>query len=145
MNLTGLVTEPLRKAKSSPNGWSIEEHLTHIHEVRYHWLGEVSSSHQATVGDVLMEVDGNWVPIEDFEEIKAQLKGSGGAVRDAVAQALGMDTEEVGPYSSPIFFMQHMVWHEGYHFALILLALRLAGVEPSEDWEEENVWGIWRS
>ncbi len=38
-----------------------------------------------------------------------------------------------------------MVWHEGWHAGIILLALRLNGREPAEQWEETNLWGIWRS
>jgi hypothetical protein len=37
-----------------------------------------------------------------------------------------------------------MIWHEGWHVGLIFLALRLAGEEPKQEWEEANVWGEWR-
>jgi hypothetical protein len=37
-----------------------------------------------------------------------------------------------------------MVWHEGYHAGLILLALRNAGQEPTEEWDEYNIWALWR-
>jgi hypothetical protein len=38
-----------------------------------------------------------------------------------------------------------MVWHDGWHVGLIFLALRLNGQEPREEWEEPNVWGLWRT
>lgn len=144
-NLISLITPDVLQARPSADGMPIIEQVCHIHEVRYGWLGKVSPTQQATVGEVLREADGQWIPIEDFEEIKRQLGLSAAAVREAVREALEKKVTTTGPYSHPAFFIQHMCWHEGYHFALILLALRMAGVDPTDEWEEENVWGIWRS
>ena len=115
---------------------TIAEQLCHVHRVRCGWLGKVSPLHQARVGELS--------PTSELFEIKNQLALSALAVRDATAEALARGTTKFGPYDHPVFFLQHMLWHEGYHFALISLALRNAGAEPSEDWEKTNVWGIWR-
>jgi len=144
-NLAGLATPEAAQLRSSADGSTIAGHLCHIHETRYGWLGEVSKEHQAKLGEVFREVDGSWVPIEDLDEIKRQLAISAEAVPAAVRSLVDAGQTRVGPYSHPTFFLQHMLWHEGYHFGLITLALRNGGLEPSEEWEEENVWGIWRS
>ncbi len=145
LNLASLVTEENRRTKSSDDSSAIDMHLCHIHESRYWWLGKVSSKHQATLGDVVRQEGDGWVPIDDLDEIRTELGVSAKAVRDAVEEVMTAGGGPVGPYSHPFYFMQHMLWHEGYHFALVLLALRNAGCEPSEEWEEQNVWGIWRS
>ena len=145
LNLASQVTtEALRSAKSSDKGMSIVEHLCHIHECRYGWLGKVSPKHQAQVGDVLQKSGENWLPITDFEEIKHQLSVSAQAIRDAVAEAIQDGKTRIPPYDHPVFFLQHMLWHEGYHFSLIRLALCKRGAEPSDAWEEKNVWALWR-
>ncbi len=145
LGLAGLVTEENRRTKSSPDSFEADMHLCHVHESRYWWLGKVSPKHQATLGDVVRQEGEDWVPIDDLDEIRRQLSVSGVAVRDAVEEAMADGGGAVGPYSHPFHFMQHMLWHEGYHFALVHLALRNAGCEPTEEWEEQNVWGIWRS
>ena len=46
-------------------------------------------------------------------------------------------------YDHPILFLQHMVWHEGYHHGQIKLALK-AGGRPITDNEAGSVtWGVW--
>ena len=144
-NLCTRVGEDERVLKASNDGWPIDEHLCHIHESRYGWLTKVAPAIAASLGDVFVQNGDVWTPIQDLNEIKRQLALSGDAVGNAVREHLKAGTTKVGPYSHPIQFLQHMLWHEGYHFALITLALRLAGKECTEEWEEESVWGIWRS
>lgn len=145
VNLCTLVTDENRKTKSSPDGWPIDEHLCHVHDTRYYWIGQAAPGKGKEIGEVYEKVGEEWQPIPDLEEIKRQLPISAKSVREAVREAILAGSVEAGPYSSPIMFLQHMLWHEGYHFSLILLALRNAGCEPSEDWEDVNVWGLWRT
>jgi hypothetical protein len=84
------------------------------------------------------------VPSKDLGEIRARLAESEELVRTWVSEGLETGVQKVGHYDHPVLYLQHMVWHEGWHFALIMLALRLAGHEPSEEWECENVWDLWR-
>lgn len=87
-------------------------------------------------------------PLDDLNAIKAALEASGAAVRAAVEEALQtggpMKSENI-TYDNPVLFLQHMVWHDGWHIGLIFLALRKNGQEPPEEWEEPNVWGQWRT
>jgi uncharacterized damage-inducible protein DinB len=144
-NLFGLIGEEERGLKASVDGWPVVEHLAHIHEVRYGWLSKASKPHAAELGEVFEQHGEEWKPIADLDEIKRQLALSAAAVGNAVRELIAAGAGRVGPYSHPVHFLQHMIWHEGYHFAILTLALRLAGKEPGGEWEEENVWGVWRS
>ena len=144
-NLFSCIGEEERNLKASEDGSTLVGYLCHIHECRYGWLNQVSPTHAAVIGDVMMQQGEAWTPISDLDEIKRQLNISRQAVIDAVRDLIDEGKTRVGPYDHPVHFLQHMLWHESGHFAIMMLALRLAGKEPDEQWEEDNVWGIWRS
>lgn len=144
-NLVGRVSDKNALVQSSGDGSTIAGHLAHIHETRYWWLGQVAPELREPLGEVFRQDGERWIPIDDLNEIKRQLALSSDAVLTAVRSKIEAGASKVGPYSHAIFFLQHMLWHEGYHFGLVVVALRNAGEEPSEEWEEANVWGIWRS
>jgi uncharacterized damage-inducible protein DinB len=136
--------EALLDAKATADGWTVAFHLCHIHETRYYWLGQVGKARAESLGDVFTEQDGEWIPSRDVGHIRAQLAASAKAVRDATADLIAADAEPAGPYFHAVHFLGHMVWHEGWHAGLILTAFRQAGRED-EEWENENVWGLWRA
>ena len=137
------VDENNRHLKPSEDGWPLDYQLAHIHQVRHYFLGNVAPEAAAAVGDSF--VDGWETPVNDLSKIKALLLDSGQAVRDEVRKALEGNVDKFGWYDNPVLFLQHMVWHEGWHVGLIFLGLRLAGQEPPQEWEEEKVWGEWRT
>lgn len=141
--IAGRIDESTRKLLPSPDGWSLDKHLAHIHETRYFWLSKVSPERAKDLPDAFKE-DGA-TPIDDLDEIKAALKPSVQAIREAMEELLVGDGTPVGGYDHPVLFLQHMVWHEGWHVGLLMLGLRLAGHEPPQEWEEANVWGEWRT
>lgn len=144
-NLASIVDESLIDAKPDPGGWPIAYHLCHIHHVRRGWLKSIEEASLEPIGRLIENDDsemGAWT--RDVATIRAELAKSAAAVRQLVAKHLDADSARVGPYTHVIEFLQHMVWHEGWHVGLIFLAMRLAGKEPDEKWEEHNVWGIWR-
>lgn len=124
----------------------MDRHLAHVHEVRYGWLKNVSPGHVKALGETF---EGDWTtPVEDLATIKAELDKSGEAIGDAMRELFASGAQKVGGYDHPVLFLQHMVWHEGWHVGLLMLGLRLAGQEPPEEWEEweeTNVWGEWRT
>lgn len=142
--LMARITEEDRTLKPSHDGWQIDEQLAHIHGCRKGWLSSMSPDYIEGLGKAMIVEGENYRPIDDLEEIKRQVVGSGEKIGTVVEELIKSGAGRVGPYTHPVQFMQHMLWHEGYHFALIVLALRLAGREPDEIWEERNVWGIWR-
>jgi uncharacterized damage-inducible protein DinB len=132
-----------RHLKPSEDGWPLDYHLAHMHHVRKEWLTKVNPERGSRLGNAFTAEWEN--PIEDLDAIRERLQESGRAVRDAVRDALAAGTGAVGGYDHPILFLQHMVWHDGWHVGLLFLGLRLAGQEPPPEWEEENVWGEWRT
>jgi len=138
-----LVTEDTRKALPSPDGWPLDKQLAHIHQVRRHWLSDFDPNRAAKLGRTF--TDGWDTPIDDLAAINSHLNDSAAAVRAAVSDAIIHGTIGKGAYENPVLFLQHMVWHEGWHVGLILTALRLAGHETTEEWEESHIWGLWRT
>lgn len=143
------ITEETRGALPSPDGWPLDRHLAHIHNVRNGWLTEVAPAREALAtifrtgeGGLALDEEGT-LPVS-LDEIKRLLGLSAQAVRDTLAEALPQGDAPLGPYTHPVHFLQHMVWHEGWHAGLIMTGLRLAGHEPTEEWEEEHVWSLWR-
>lgn len=141
--LASKVDESNRHVKPSEDGWSLDHQLAHIHLVRRFWLSQVDPERGKALPETF--VDGWTTPITDLGEIKRALKASDKAIRDAVEELLRKEPAPVGGYDHPVLFLQHMVWHEGWHVGLLFLGLRLAGQEPAEEWEEANVWGEWRT
>lgn len=141
--LAGIVDENVLNAKPSEDGWTIGFHLCHMHGVRKGWLSEISPSHAESLESL---IEGGWqgTPSSDLRLIRAELRKSGEAVGTAFRDLMSRGVERIAPYDHPVHFLEHMVWHDGWHYGLIALALRLAGKELDEEWEERNVWGIWR-
>lgn len=144
--VASLIDDENRAAKPSEDGWGIDRHLAHMHGVRRYFLSQVAPEQAA--GLVSASADSEGTPLSDLNAIKACLKASGMAVREAVSRAIERGGPMAGEhvvYDTPVLFLQHMVWHDGWHIGLIFLALRLNGQEPPEEWEEPNVWGQWRT
>jgi len=140
-SLADLVDEKIRSVKPSEDGWPLDAQLAHVHQTRRWWLKSTDAKYLEGYGRAVLE-DGE-TPIADLGEIKGLLVQSAAAVRTATLEGLKAGGK-FGPYDHAIFFLQHMVWHEGYHAGLILLALRNAGQDPSDEWCEKHIWELWR-
>ena len=142
-----LITEENRHALPSEDGWALDKQLAHMHNTRKFWLSQVAPDRAIPLGKSYADEAGT--PIADLDALKSYLQASGEAVgeavRDALAKGMGPLKSENVTYDNPVLFLQHMVWHDGWHVGLIFLALRLNGQEPPEEWEEPNVWGQWRT
>lgn len=144
-NLFELVNERNKGAKPSEDGMPIYEQFAHIHNTRRFWLSKTAPEYLEHHGRSYTQIaEDDWQAIEDLSQLRELLQASAKSVRDATEKAVKSGAKPFGGYDDPVFFLQHMLWHEGYHFALITLALRLAGEEPADEWEERNVWGLWR-
>ncbi|MCW5937501.1 MAG: DinB family protein [Fimbriimonadaceae bacterium] len=143
-NITTLLTPELLEAKPSEDGWTVAFHLAHLHSTRRYWHMNAAGL-EKPYGPSLYTVTGDeWIPSHDLDEIRERLAESEGLVHDWVATKIMEGAQQVGNYDHPVLYLQHMIWHEGWHCGLIFLALRLAGHEPTEEWECENVWDLWR-
>jgi uncharacterized damage-inducible protein DinB len=138
-----LINESNRHVKPSEDGWELDKQLAHTHRVRAFWLSRVDPERAEKLGSAFQPDTPN--PITDLDAIRGLLKDSELAIREAVAEGLQKPLEPIGGYDNIVLFLQHMIWHEGWHVGLIFLGLRLNGEEPEEEWEEPNVWGQWRT
>jgi uncharacterized damage-inducible protein DinB len=71
------------------------------------------------------------------------LNESAKVVRDAVTSRLESGRPMDLHYDHPILFLQHMIWHEGYHHGQIKLALKVAGHPLSDDEAGPVTWDVW--
>lgn len=135
------IDDTNRNALPSPDGWPIIEHLAHIHEVRRFHLDQLDEDG----ANSLPRPSASGYEDLDLNVLRGMLDESAGAVRKAMKEALDEGRVQCGGYDHPLFFLEHLIWHEGWHIALIFLALRLAGQDPPEEWSESRVWGEWRT
>lgn len=143
-NLANAVTEDVKDATSGEGEWPIGQHLCHIHLVRYDWLGQVDPQAIIDLPKTWAQVDGDWVLSNDLDEIRSALDQSAARIRSVMAEKLSQPGK-AGPYDHPVLFLQHMIWHEGWHVGSIIRTLRAAAKEPSDEWQEANIWSNWRT
>ena len=137
LNLLGGLPEGGLEARVMATGPSVAQLFTHIHYVRLVFISEDAPE----FGTELPE--GEWREESDPDRIAQMLNISAQAVRDAVESRVkagrGMDRH----YDHPILFLQHMLWHEGYHHGQIKLALKATGRPITDDKAGPVTWGVW--
>ena len=84
-----------------------------------------------------------WAAERDRNCIAQMLKDSAKAVRDAARGRLEAGRDMDVHYDHPIFLLQHMIWHEGYHHGQIKLALKLTGLTIADDKAGPVSWRVW--
>ena len=84
-----------------------------------------------------------WRAERDPDRIAQMLKDSARAVRNAVKDRVEAGRDMDLHYDHPIFLLQHMIWHEGYHHGQIKLALKLAGRPITDDEAGPVTWDVW--
>jgi uncharacterized damage-inducible protein DinB len=123
-----------RAAKDSP---AVAEMFTHMHYVRLVFLSEDTPEFAA----VLPESE--WQDERDRARIAEMLNASARAVGDAVRGRMEANRAFDRHYDHPILFLQHMVWHEGYHHGQIKLALKMSGCPIPDEEAGRVTWHVW--
>lgn len=124
----------LKATESSP---SMAQLFTHIHYVRLVFISEDAP-------DFPVEVPKQeWQAERDPNRIAQMLNGSAKAVREVVQSRIESDRDMILHYDHPILFLQHMIWHEGYHHGQIKLALKLTGHALVDEKAGPLTWGVW--
>lgn len=124
----------LRASDGSP---TVHGLFMHMHYCRLVFVHETAPE----IGAVVPA--GEWRGERDRDRIAAMLNESADAVRDAVVGRLRAGRPMDTHYDHPILFLQHFVWHEGYHHGQIKVALKAAG-RPFDDEEIGRVtWDVW--
>ena len=137
VNLLQAVPEGGLEAKAMEGGPSVAEMFTHMHFVRLVFISEDAPEFATDLPEK------EWVSEPNPDRIAKMLNESAKAVRDVVKNRVQTGQDMKLHYNHPILFLQHMIWHEGYHHGQIKLALKLAG-RPITDAEAGPVtWSIW--
>ena len=79
----------------------------------------------------------------DPGRIAQLLNDSAKAVRAAVKSRVEAGRDMNIHYDHPILFLQHMLWHEGYHHGQIKLTLKQAGRPLTNKEAGPLTWRIW--
>ena len=116
---------------------SVARMFTHIHFVR---LVFVSEDAPDSAVDLPSE---EWREEQDPERIIEWLNMSARVVRDAVRERIESGRDMDIHYDHPILFLQHMIWHEGYHHGQIKLALKAKGLPIGDEEAGPVTWGVW--
>lgn len=113
------------KAKAADDSPTVAAMFGHIHHVRMAMVHENAPEHAS------LEMGFDWIE-HTADEIKQLLYGSAGAVHNAVKDRIESGREMDMHFDHPLLAIQHLIWHEGYHYGQIKLALKLSGM-PIED------------
>lgn len=137
VNLLHVLPEGGLDAKAIEGSPSVAEMFTHIHYVRLVLVSEDAPDFATSLPDK------EWVAEQDRNRIAQMLNQSAKIVRDALTNRIETQREMDVHYDHPILFLQHMIWHEGYHHGQIKLALKLAGRPLSDDDAGPVTWDVW--
>jgi len=137
VNLLRAVPEGGLDAKAIKGSPSVAQMFTHIHYVRLVFVLEDAPEFATKLPEE------EWVAERDANRIAEMLNHSAKVVRDAVKNKVETRAATNLHYDHPILFLQHMIWHEGYHHGQIKLALKLAARPISDDEAGPITWDIW--
>lgn len=137
VNLLGALPEGGLEARAIEGSPSVAEMFTHIHYVRLVFVSEDAPDFATSLPDK------EWAFEPDRNRIAQMLNDSAKTVREAVKNKIETGREMDLHYDHPILFLQHMIWHEGYHHGQIKLALKVAGRPLSDDDAGPVTWDVW--
>jgi len=137
VNLVRAVPEGGLEARAMEGSPSVAQMFTHIHYVRLVFVFEDAPEFAREVPK------GEWVIERDRGRLADMLNDSAKVVREAVKDRIEAGRDMDLHYDHPILFLQHMIWHEGYHHGQIKLALKVAGRPVTDEEAGPVTWGVW--
>jgi uncharacterized damage-inducible protein DinB len=137
VNLLRAIAESSLEVRAMEGSPSVAEMFTHIHYVRLIFISEDAPEFSSSLPEK------EWIAEHDRGRIADMLNESSRAVRDAVKSKVETGQEMKLHYDHPILFLQHMLWHEGYHHGQIKLALKLAGHPITNEEAGPVTWRVW--
>ncbi len=121
-----------RAAAGSP---TVAQLYAHVHYVRLVFVSEEAPEFAKPVPE-------EWVDERDLERIAKALDESAKVVRDAVKGRVTAGKDMDRRYDHPILFLQHMLWHEGYHHGQVKIAMKAAGTPLADDVAGPVTWAL---
>jgi uncharacterized damage-inducible protein DinB len=137
VNLLRALPQGGLDARVMEGGPSVAQMFTHMHFVRLVFVTEDAPEFATTLPPE------EWVVERDAGRIAEMLNQSANVVRNAVKSRVETNQDMKIHYDHPILFLQHMIWHEGYHHGQIKLALKMANHPLSDDKAGPITWDIW--
>ncbi len=125
------------EARAAVDSPCVAELFTHMHYVRLVFVSEDAPEGAGNLPEK------EWLLERDAERIAKMLNESARTVREAVKSRLEAGRQMDVHYDHPILFLQHMIWHEGYHHGQIKLALKAAGRAMPDAEAGPVSWQIW--
>jgi uncharacterized damage-inducible protein DinB len=123
-----------RSAEGSP---TVAQLFMHMHYVRLAFVEEDTPEFAVPVSTE------EWLDERDPARIEAMLNESTRIVRDAAKARIVSGKPMDMHYDHPILFLQHMIWHEGYHHGQIKIALKRVGTPVPDSVAGPATWGVW--
>ena len=139
VNLLRVVPPGGLAVRATQDGPTVGQLFTHMHSVRLAFVSEDAPEFCAPA-DVPKE---EWLDARDAAGIERMLNDSARIVREAVHGRLESGRDMDVHYDHPILFLQHMLWHEGYHHGQIKLALKLTDQPIPDKVAGPVTWGVW--
>jgi uncharacterized damage-inducible protein DinB len=137
VNLLRALPEGGLEARALADSPSVAEMFTHIHYVRLVFISEGAPEFARPLPQ------NEWVAERDPNRIAQMLNDSAKAVRYAVKSRIEKGQDMNLHYDHPILFLQHMIWHEGYHHGQIKLALKATGHPLTNKAAGSITWRVW--
>jgi len=125
------------EARLTPDSPAVARLFTHIHYVRLAFISEDAPEFATELPDH------EWADEPDPDRIAKMLDQSARQVRDAVQSKTEAGEAMNLHYDHPILFLQHMLWHEGYHHGQIKLTLKATGRPIPNKQAGPITWGVW--
>ena len=137
VNLLHAIPEGGLQAKAMDDSPSVAETFAHIHYVRLVFISEDAPEFATQLPEK------EWSAELHSGHMAEMLNQSARSVREAVKARVCSGREMDMHYDHPILFLQHMIWHEGYHHGQIKLALKLSGHAIPNEKAGPLTWRIW--
>lgn len=147
LNLLHALPEGGMDAKAMEGSPSVAVMFSHIHGTRLSWLSLTAPEFIEGLTSLFSQEGEERIPERDPARLEAALSASAKAINEAVKSHVESGQPLKGEHASydhPVLLLQHMLWHEGYHFGQMKLALKAIGYGMSDEEEERLVWGLWR-
>ncbi len=131
VNLLQAIPPEFLSARAAAGSPTVAQIFTHVHYVRLVFLSE--DAPQFAIPLPTREWVREASPGEGSRDrLAAELEKSSAAVRNAVENLIRSGQPTQQHFDHPLLYLQHMIWHEGYHHGQIKLALKIAG-HPLDD------------
>jgi uncharacterized damage-inducible protein DinB len=136
LNLLRVIPERGLEARVMAGSPTVAEMFTHIHYVRLVFISEDAPEFSKPAPE-------EWVDERDPDRIPQMLNESAKLVRDVVQNRIETGVDMRLHYDHPVLFLQHMLWHEGYHHGQIKLALKVMGCPIANKQAGPATWRVW--